>query len=170
METPSPWREGRDGRHAMYRERLRPPLVLVVVGVALAGVVGVAYGAAYGAAWGWLVGLALAGVVLAVLAATTVPLAVDDRVIRAGRARLPLCCVGEVTVLDRDEMVAARRHGDPRDYVVIRPWSARGGVAITLNDPRDPHPRWIVSSRHPDHMATAIRHSATGATPSAADG
>jgi len=156
---PSPtsgWSEGHDGDHPVYRERLRPPAAVIVIALGLAGIVGVAYGAAYGASWGWAIGLSLAVVVSGVLAATTVILRVDDRVVRAGRARLPLVAVSAVDELDRDEMVKARRHGDPRDFIVLRAWSSRLGIAITLDDPRDPHPRWIVSTRHPDRFSAAI--------------
>jgi hypothetical protein len=62
-------------------------------------------------------------------------------------------------------MREARRHGDPRDYVVLRAWSSRRGVAIDLEDPRDPHPRWIVTTRHPERLAEALREAIpTGST------
>ena len=50
------WAEGQDGHHAIYRERLYPPVVIVALAIALAAIVGVAYSAAYGAAAGWLTG------------------------------------------------------------------------------------------------------------------
>jgi hypothetical protein len=157
--TATSWSEGRDGRDPIYREWLTPPVLIIGLGLSLAGIVGIAYAAAYGSAWGWVIGSTLAVLVASLLLATTVTLRVDDRVVRAGRARLPLLTVTGVATLDREAMIAARRHGDPRDYLVLRAWSSRVGVAITLEDPRDPHPCWIVTTRHPDRFAQAINEA-----------
>lgn len=148
--------EGRDGSIATYRERLYPSPVLVLVVLGLVSLVGVAYGAAYGATLGWTFGLLLAGAALALLAATSTPIRVDDRVVRAGRARLPLAVAAEAVPLDSDAMRDARRHGDPRAYLVLRAWSSPRGVRLDLDDARDPHPYWIITSRHPERLADAI--------------
>ena len=99
------------------------------------------------------------------LLATSTPIHVDDRVVRVGRARLPLASVAGAHPLDRDSMQEARRHGDPRDYLVLRAWSSRRGVSIPLDDPHDPHPRWIITSRHPERLADAVSQARlSGAT------
>lgn len=148
--------EGRDGSHRFYGERLWPSPVVVVLAVGLAVVGGVAYGAAYGAPLGWLVGVVLGSLLVGALALTSPVLRVDDRVIRAGRARLPLWAVGSAVALDRAQMLTLRREIDPRSYLLLRPWAARAGVVITLDDARDPHPSWLVSTRHPDRMVAAV--------------
>jgi hypothetical protein len=163
------WSEGRDGGHRSYRERLYPPIAVFILVIGLGSIVGVAYGAAYGSGLGWLTGILLCLVGIGALLATSTPIHVDDHVVRAGRARLPLTAITDTQTLDADAMRHARRHGDPRDYVVLRAWSSRRGVAIDLADPRDPHPRWIVSSRHPERLAAAIRDAA-GETPSPTPG
>ena len=155
------WREGQDGRDPTYTEWLYPPLLLVVIVLGLATLVGVAYGAAYGPLLGWVVGAGLTAIGLTLLAISSTHVRVDDRVVRAGRARLPLAAIAEAVPLDAEGMRHARRHGDPRDYLVLRAWSSRRGVAIRLDDPLDPHPRWVVTTRHPDRLAAAI----TGALP-----
>jgi hypothetical protein len=33
----------------------------------------------------------------------------------------------------------------------------RGGVRVDVADPDDPTPYWLVSSRHPDKLAEALR-------------
>lgn len=160
------WSEGHDGRDRRYRERLYPPIAIFILVIGLALVVGVAYGAAYGAPWGWGFGAALGAIGLGILLVTSTPIHVDDRVLRAGRARLPLTSIAGVEPLDRDDMQDARRHGDPRDYLILRAWSSRQGVSITLDDARDPHPRWVITSRHPERLADAVREArALGATP-----
>lgn len=153
------WAEGRDGNHRSYRERLYPPIAVFILVIGLAMLVGVAYGAAYGAAWGWGFGMLLAAIGLSVLVATSTRIHVDDRVVRVGRARLPLASVAGAWPLDRDAMQEARRHGDPRDYLVLRAWSSRRGVSMPLDDPHDPHPRWIVTSRHPERLAEAVNQA-----------
>ena len=154
------WSEGRDGQYRSYRERLYPPLLVFLLVIGLASLAGIAYGAAYGAALGWGVGAVLGIIGVGVLVATSTSLHVDDTVLRAGRARLPLAVVSSVQTLDADAMRQARRHGDPRDYLVLRAWSSRRGVAVDLADEHDPHPRWVLTTRHPDRLAEAIRAAA----------
>ncbi|MFM1966126.1 MAG: hypothetical protein RL134_1851 [Actinomycetota bacterium] len=168
--TGDTWSEGADGERLIYRERLYPPLPVFLLAAGLATIMGVAYGAAYGAAWGWAMGITLGLVGVAALIATSTRVHVDDRVLRAGRARLPLTVIAGATPLDADAMRRNRRHGDPRDYIVLRAWSARTGVAVDVCDPRDPHPRWIITSRHPQRLAEAIRRSATQPQPNRTDG
>lgn len=43
-------------------------------------------------------------------------------------------------------------------FVVHRPW-VPGAVKVTLADPADPTPYWIVSSRHPERLAKALSES-----------
>ena len=44
---------------------------------------------------------------------------------------------------------------DPLAFVVQRPWMP-GAVQVELDDPADPTPYWVVSSRHPVELATAL--------------
>lgn len=157
------WTEGRRGEQVRYREVLYPPALVVLLAIALSATVGVAYGAAYDARLGWLAALLMGGATAALLLATSTRLRVDERIVQAGRARIPLDAVGEATPLDREAMQLARRSGDPRDYLVLRAWSSRRGVSFAVVDPRDPHPRWVVSSRRPQAFAAAINAArATG--------
>jgi hypothetical protein len=45
---------------------------------------------------------------------------------------------------------------DARAYLLLRPYLKRA-VRVTVRDDRDPTPYWLVSSRDPEHLATAIR-------------
>jgi hypothetical protein len=154
------WSEGSDGQHPTYRERLYPPPLVFLLVIGLAALVGVAYAAAYGAVLGWGVGAVLSIIGIGVLLVTSTSLRVDNRVLRAGRARLPLAVIDSVQTLDADAMRQARRHGDPRDYLLLRAWSSRSGVRVDLADDRDPHPRWVLTTRHPERLAEAIRVAA----------
>lgn len=79
-----------------------------------------------------------------------VELLVDD-------ARLPARFVAEVVPLDpagRRELLGVA--ADPLAFVVQRPW-VRPAVQVVLDDPADPTPYWLVSTRHPDRLAAALR-------------
>ena len=76
--------------------------------------------------------------------------------LHVGRAFLDASHLGPAVALHRDDY--RRRLGteaDARAYLVTRPYLDRG-VLITVNDPTDPTPYWLVSSRHPDQTAAAI--------------
>lgn len=44
---------------------------------------------------------------------------------------------------------------NPKDFLHTRPYIA-GLVRVTLDDPADPHPHWLVSTRSPEPLAEAI--------------
>ena len=48
------------------------------------------------------------------------------------------------------------REGDPAAFVQIRPWIGPG-VQVWIDDEDDPTPYWVVSTRHPDRLVTALR-------------
>lgn len=71
-------------------------------------------------------------------------------------ARLPVRFVAEVVALDVDgrrEVLGAG--ADPLAFVVQRPWIGPA-VQVVLNDPADPTPYWVISSRRPVQLAEAI--------------
>jgi hypothetical protein len=86
-------------------------------------------------------------------------LEIRDGELRIRGAHLPLRCVSGVVGLDpRTLRRVVGREGDPAAFVAIRPWVGPG-VQLWLDDPEDPTPYWIVSSRHPDEVVRIIRAS-----------
>jgi hypothetical protein len=82
--------------------------------------------------------------------------AVSGGELRVDDARLPARFVADAIPLD----AAGRREllgvgADPLAFVVQRPWMS-GAVQVLLDDPADPTPYWVVSSRHPDRLAAAL--------------
>ncbi|WP_435821221.1 DUF3093 domain-containing protein [Micromonospora lupini] len=82
--------------------------------------------------------------------------AVVDSELRVDDARLPVRFVADVIPLD----VAGRREvlgvgADPLAFVVQRPWIG-GAVQVVLDDPADPTPFWVVSTRRPVELAEAV--------------
>ncbi|GGB25704.1 DUF3093 domain-containing protein [Gordonia jinhuaensis] len=80
----------------------------------------------------------------------------DDRELIAHKARLP------VSVIDRAASVPASaksaalgRQLDPAAYLMHRAW-VKTMVLVVLDDPDDPTPYWLVSTRHPDRVIAAL--------------
>ena len=89
--------------------------------------------------------------------------AVTDGELLVDDARLPVRFVADVVALD----AAGRREvlgvgADPLAFVVQRPWIG-GAVQVVLDDPADPTPFWVVSTRHPVELAAALLAARTHA-------
>ncbi|GAA3820553.1 membrane protein [Cellulomonas soli] len=102
----------------------------------------------------------LAGALTAMASATPRVALVDGHLL-AGRARIPVGLLGEVAPLDRAGVRTAMGPGlDARAYVCLRAWIP-SGVRIEVIDPQDPTPYWIVSTRHPERLRSALRAAQT---------
>lgn len=83
-------------------------------------------------------------------------IAVADGELRVDDARLPVRFVADVVPLDADGRREVLGVGaDPLAFVVQRPWVG-GAVQVLLDDPADPTPFWVVSTRHPGRLADAL--------------
>lgn len=160
------WEEGRDGSEVIYQERLWPHWWVWILPATLVGVLAIAFGAAYGALLGWTIFVLGTGLCWAMMVRASPLVRVDDMVFRAGRARLPLLYVGNPATLNSDGVQQERRHGDARTYLLLRPWASAQAVVVTVTDPDDPHPTWVVTSRHPDQVVQALTRAID--TPAAA--
>ena len=141
-----------------FRERLQPPWWVFGIALALAAMVAIAYGAALNPWLGWIT-FAGGGFSLSWLLWLTSPVVeVTETTLVAGRARLPRSSIEGARELDEAE---ARIHrgpsADARTFVLLRPWRASTAVLVTLDDPTDPHPTWILTSKHPDRLVRALQ-------------
>ena len=157
--------EGVDGTAAAFRERVHAPWPVWLLAVGLTASLGVAYGARLGTLAGVVTFVVAQGLVTWWLVATAPLVVVDDLVFRAGRARLPLRHVGRIAPLDAAQSRDARgRLADPAAYLCLRSWTS-GTVLVEVEDPQDPHPYWLVSTRRGHDLApvlAAARDSALG--------
>ncbi|MCY4726133.1 DUF3093 domain-containing protein [Nocardioides sp. STR2] len=140
-----------------YAERLTVPLRWWVQGTMFVASLWLAVLAATPEAVAWsLTALAMAVMVALFVGYGRPRVSVDGTTFRAGRAHIPLDLVGAVTVLDAD---AVRRQAgvdaDARAYLLLRPYLKRG-VRVDIADPADPTPYWLVSSRRPDALVSAL--------------
>ncbi|WP_245849077.1 DUF3093 domain-containing protein [Lentzea kentuckyensis] len=82
---------------------------------------------------------------------------VADGELRAGEAHIPLALLGEVEIIaQQDRRKTMGPHLDPAAYVVHRGW-VKPLVRVRVTDPEDPTPYWIISTRHPEELAAAIK-------------
>jgi hypothetical protein len=88
-------------------------------------------------------------------------LEIADGEVRVTGAHLPLSVVSGVVGLDgRTLRRVVGREGDPAAFVSIRPW-IKPGVQLWLDDPDDPAPYWVVSTRRPDEVVRLLRAEIT---------
>ncbi|MEO6886458.1 MAG: DUF3093 domain-containing protein [Jatrophihabitantaceae bacterium] len=72
-------------------------------------------------------------------------------------AHLPLKYVTGAIALDAATLRrVVGREGDPAAYLSIRPWIGPG-VQLWLDDPEDPTPYWVISTRRPQHVVELLR-------------
>jgi hypothetical protein len=73
-----------------------------------------------------------------------------------GAAHLPVGVVARSAEVPRSAKSAALgRQLDPAAYVVHRAWIGPM-VLLVLDDPDDPTPYWLISSRHPERVISAL--------------
>jgi hypothetical protein len=152
-----------------YSERLHVPLRWWVQATMLLATLWLAFVVAMPAWAAW----SLTGLLVLLTAGLFVwvgstRVAVRDGVLYAGPAHIATDLLGPVEPLDAEQ--TRRVHGveaDARAFLLTRPYLKRS-VKVTLVDPADPTPYWLVSTRHPRELAAALSGSApavTGGTP-----
>lgn len=78
--------------------------------------------------------------------------------IRVRGAHLPVELITNAIPLDAQTLrKVVGREGDPEAFVSIRPWIGTG-VQLWLDDPEDPTPYWVVSTRSPGKLVKLLTH------------
>jgi hypothetical protein len=105
---------------------------------------------------GIIVAVVLYGAIVGVLVLTTATLEVTPEEFRAGRARIERRHLGAATPFEGAEATAERGvRLDARAWLLVRGWIP-GVVRVELDDPADPTPYWVVSTRNPSGLAAAL--------------
>jgi hypothetical protein len=143
---------------ASYREKLSVPLRWWVQGTMLVATFWLAFVVAAPALVAWSATAVLLLIMVGLFLGYGAPrIEVGDGWLRAGRARIAGEFLGDAEPLDAAETRRVAGPGaDARAYLLLRPYLKRA-VRVTVRDDRDPTPYWLVSSRDPEHLATAIR-------------
>jgi hypothetical protein len=149
---------------ASYEERLHAPLAWWLIGLVFVVTVWWVFILATPQWLAWLAaGIALTSAAGLVGHYGAARVAVTDGQLRAGRAHIPLELCGAVEVLDADlTRQAGGAEADARAYLLLRPYIATA-VRVAIDDPNDPVPYWLISSRRPERLAAAVRAGRPGA-------
>jgi hypothetical protein len=165
----------------VYHERLRVPVSWWLLGLVVMVILSAELAAGFGAPVVAAIYAVLLGGLAAMLLWWSRPrVEVAGGELTAGRARLPLAVVGEVTALDRAQTRAIiGPRADPAAFILIRPY-LREAVYVEVTGPAAgtvrrgrlrwrrwrPHikvtehalsaPYWLVATRHPAELAAAI--------------
>ena len=146
---------------APYDERLGVPLRWWVQGVMLVATLWLALIVAVPGVAAWsCTGIALALLAAVLLSFGGARVSVRDGWFCAGRARIEAAHLGATTVLDPEQTRrVAGPEADALAFLLLRPYLKRA-VRVEITDPADPAPYWLVSTRHPDQLARALRELA----------
>jgi hypothetical protein len=105
---------------------------------------------------GIAVAILLYAAIVAVLLITTPLVEVSGGELRAGRARLPLTVVANASAAHGADAVRERGTGlHAHAWLLIRGWIP-DVVRVELDDPDDPTPYWLISSRRAEELARAV--------------
>jgi Protein of unknown function (DUF3093) len=172
----------------VYHERLWVPVSWWLLGLVVIVILAAELAAGFGElAVAAIYAVLLGGVAAMLLSWSRPQVEVAGGELIAGRARLPLAVVGEVTALDRAQTRAIiGPRADPAAFILIRPY-LREAVYVEVTEPgagavrrrrlrwrrwrfhretTEPAagtPYWLVATRHPAELAAAI-NSARPAT------
>lgn len=143
-----------------YRERLYVSWWWWPLGLALAVLFGAEFHMGYPGLRAWLpYTITLLLTVATLVYVSRLRVRVDGGELWVDDAHLPLALISDVEPLDeRGRRALLGPSGDPDAFVVLRPW-VRRAVAIAFDDPDDPTPYWLVSTRNPEALAAAINRA-----------
>ncbi|WP_110238599.1 DUF3093 domain-containing protein [Nocardioides gilvus] len=139
-----------------YSERLHVPLRWWVQGTMLVATFWLTLLVALPEPLAW----ALTAVALVAMAAAFLAygarVSVDGSRLRAGKAHIGIEHLGAAEALDKDETRrVAGVEADARAHLVLRPYLKRS-VRVVITDPDDSTPYWLISTRHPDALVSAL--------------
>ena len=82
----------------------------------------------------------------------------DGEMLHVGSAKIEKIYLGKIEILNEKAMALRRtRDADPRAFLQLRFW-VKPGLLIHLNDERDPHPYWLVSTKHGKEIAELLKN------------
>lgn len=134
--------------NAHYSEVVKPPLWLLAFIFFLLASVALSIWAAFDNPAG-VIALAV-GIVFLFIIRNALMMRIDltSSELRIGSAHIDRSYLADATELSVEQMRLTRgRDADPAAFLAIRFWQPHG-VKITLDDPRDPTPYWLISVKN----------------------
>lgn len=148
-----------------YTERLGVPLGWWVLGLLLVASFAVAYLFYLGPLSSVVVAAVGIAIMTGLFLRAATPVRVDGGMLTVGRNRVEARYLAGAKALDA--AATWRRRGpeaDGRAFLLLRPYLA-SAVEVTLADPADPHPYWLISTRRPAALAAAVNAAVAEAGP-----
>lgn len=145
----------------LYREHLRTPYAWYFVALFVASLLAAEFHIGHYALTDWIpFGTLLPTSVIAVWLFGRSWLTIRDGELSIQGAHIPLTEISGAVALDAATLRrVVGREGDPAAFVSIRPWIGTG-VQLWVDDPEDPTPYWVVSSRTPQQVVDIVRANA----------
>ncbi len=140
----------------IFKEVLRPPIWVVAFIYFLLLSLVIAFWAAFDNRVAFITFLiaTVAIVYIAISMRSTITL--DGEELRIDLAHIEIKYLGKVEKLTSAQMRLLRtRDADPAAFLAIKFWLSTG-VKITISDPRDPTPYWLVTSKRGDELAALL--------------
>ena len=141
-----------------FDERLRTPWWYYGVALFIAAILAGEFGVADKALTVWIpFGVLLPGSAVIVWSMGRNRVSIVGDELRVNDAHLPLSVICAAAPLDSTTLRRlVGRHGDPQAYLAIRAWVGPG-LQIILDDPQDPTPYWVISTRRPEELLAVLR-------------
>ena len=140
----------------VFKERASWPIWLWAFLLFLSGSLSIAIWAALGNTWAEVSMLTQLVGLLFLSQSTPLEIEVTADLLRVGPARIERKYISGVTSLTSEEMRILRGPKiNTAAYMQIRFWISTG-VKITISDPQDPTPYWLVSSKKAPQLAGAL--------------
>lgn len=139
-----------------FREVIRPPLWLLAFIYFMFLSLVIAIWAALGNRPAAIAFIASTAGILALAFFVKTEITVDEKELHVGKAHIDLRFIKSAIALDKNELRLARtRDADPAAYLAFNFWVSTG-VKITLDDPRDPTPYWLVTTRRAKELTNTL--------------
>lgn len=143
-----------------YRERLTPPLWLIVSAIIVAPMASLVL-LRENSSIALAAGVVVAVIVIALMLVSAKTIEVAGGELKIGKAHIPVDLLGEPVATTGEEARLARGQKlKAQSFTAIR-GGIDGIVVVEVTDPADPTPAWVVSSRTPDRLAAAIEIAQT---------
>lgn len=139
----------------LYREHAFPPVIWWIVAALISGMTLLIVYPVWPAG-GVATPFVVCAAVFFCLYKLSPAIVVTEHELFAGPAHISHSQLGEVRALDVSQTAWECGPGlDARAFLHTRPW-LRTAVRITLHDPEDPTPYWIISTRRPEQLARVL--------------
>lgn len=138
-----------------YRERQLPPAYSFVPPLLFIPAIWVV-AAPFDGYIGLAIGVAIFLIVTALKVLGAQEIIVDNKFLQLGKARIPLKVLGKITVVSKAEQFAARGPKLHANAFAFLKYGLPEMIQIEINDPKDPTPYVLISTRNAQELKQAL--------------